>query len=123
MLWYFHLVLMLIMSICDGAWIWLNLSSYTQNIINIQNTETVAMRSVFALPIYIVMYMSVIIIAVPLYPTYDMGSGALVGFSVYSTYNLCLLLQFENSSVALGMIDTIWGTLLFMCLTKLAVTF
>ena len=114
---------MLIMIICDAAWLRLNISSYAQNIINIQNTDTVAMWYAVAFPIYVIMYMSVIMIAVPLYPTYDMGSGALVGFSIYSVYNLCLLLQFENSSVALGVLDTIWGTLLFMCLTKLAVTF
>ena len=123
MLWYFHVVLMLIMIVCDAAWIWLNMSRYSQNIINIQNTDTVVMWNAVALPIYVIMYMSVIMIAVPLYPTYDMGSGALVGFSIYSVYNLCMLLQFENSSIALGVIDTIWGTLLFMCLTKLAVTF
>ena len=109
--------------ICDAGWIRLNVVLYTENIMAIQNTAAYTMRYVFALPIYAVMYISVIFIAAPLHPIYDVGSGALVGCSIYSVYNLCVLLQFENSSVALACMDIAWGIGLFTGITRLAVAF
>jgi uncharacterized membrane protein len=114
---------MVIMMICDAGWIRLNMALYTENIMAIQNTGAYTMRYAFALPIYAVMYISVIFIAVPLHAIYDAGSGALVGCSIYGVYNLCVLLQFENSSVPLACLDTAWGIILFTGVTRLAVAF
>jgi uncharacterized membrane protein len=121
MLWYMHVPLMLIMMVCDAAWIRLNMARYTENIMAIQNTTTYSMWYVLALPIYAVMYLSVVLIAVPLHAVYGLGAGALVGGAIYGVYNLCVLLQFENSSAVLACMDSVWGTLLFMALTRLAV--
>ena len=121
MLWYMHFPLMLIMMVCDAVWIRLHLTRYTENIMAIQNTTTYTMWYALALPIYAVMYLSVVLIAVPLYAVYGLGAGALVGGAIYGVYNLCVLLQFENSSVLLACIDSAWGTLFFMVLTHLAV--
>lgn len=123
MLWYFHIVLIIAMILCDGIWIFLNYERYTHNISMIQNTESHEMWAIMAIPIYVLMYVAVVFIALPLYPLYDIGAGALVGCVVYGVYDLCVLLQFHRSSVKVALMDMVWGTVLFMGLTKIAMVF
>ena len=123
MQWYLHLALMAIMMACDAGWIRFNLTRYTDNIMAIQNTKTYTMWYALALPIYAVMYLSVVLIAAPLHAVYGVGAGAMVGGAIYGVYNLCVLLQFEHSSAPLACVDTLWGTALFAGLAWVAVAF
>jgi uncharacterized membrane protein len=120
MLWWGYPVLMAAMMACDLIWIWVNLKRYINNITAIQNTPYQGMWNIIIIPIYALMYIAVVFIALPLFPIYNLGAGAIVGCVVYGVYNLCLLLQFKHSSVYLAFMDTCWGTALFMGITKLA---
>jgi len=77
------------------------------------------MWTVIVIPIYALMYIAIVFIALPLFPIYGPGAGAIVGCVVYGVYDLCLLLQFEHSSVKTALLDIFWGTALFTGITKL----
>ena len=120
MLWWGYVVVMAAMVLCDLIWIGTNFKMYTDHIMAIQGTPYYNMWKIIVLPIYALMYVAVVFIALPLYPLYGLGSGAIVGFVVYGVYDLCMLLQFHNSSVGIACLDILWGTALFTGLTKLA---
>ena len=120
MLWWGHPVVMAAMMVCDLIWIWANFKRYTDNISAIQNTPYHSMWTIIIIPIYALMYVAIVFIALPLFPIYGPGAGAIVGCVVYGVYDLCLLLQFERSSVKTACLDICWGTALFTGITKLA---
>ena len=120
MLWWGYLVVMAAMVLCDLIWIGANFKRYTDHIMAIQNTPYYSMWKIIALPIYMLMYVAVVFIALPLYPLYGLGAGAIVGCVVYGVYDLCVLLQFQHSSVGIACLDILWGTALFTGITKLA---
>ena len=120
MLWWGYPVLMAAMMACDLIWIWANFKRYTDNITAIQNKPYHSMWNIIIIPIYALMYVAVVFIALPLFPIYGPGAGAIVGCVVYGVYDLCLLLQFEHSSVKTAFLDIFWGTALFTGITKLA---
>jgi uncharacterized membrane protein len=110
-----------VMIACDLLFIRLRWRAYAENIARIQKNPANLWKPI-AIPIYILMYAAVILVAVPLYPEYNAGAGALVGLVVYGVYDLCMVLQFEDNSISLAAIDTLWGTALFTGLTQMAVS-
>ena len=118
-----YILVAFVMYICDAVWIFFLWNFYSENIQLIQQGTKVNICKLAIAPIYVIMYLSVIFIAIPLYPEYNVGAGTLVGGAIYGVYDLCMVLQFEDNNLLLAVFDTLWGMALFTGLTYLAISF
>jgi uncharacterized membrane protein len=101
-----YLIGLIIYLVLDIIWIYLNNKMYLSNIENIQNSK-------FKLNIYAAVLAYVIIslyLIFLIYNKFSLINCVLISFFIYSIYNLTNLSTFQNYSVTVAIIDTIWGT-------------
>ncbi len=101
-----YLIGLIIYLVLDILWIYLNNKMYLTNIENIQNCK-------FQLNIYAAVLAYIIIslyLIFLIYNKFSLINCVLISFFIYSIYNLTNLSAFENYSVSVAFVDTIWGT-------------
>ena len=92
----------------DILWIYLNSKMYTTNIENIQHSKFI-LNIYAALVAYIIISLYLIFL---IYNKFSLINCVLISFFIYSIYNLTNLSSFENYSVTIAIIDTLWGSFL-----------
>jgi len=90
----------------DILWIYLNSTMYLTNIENIQNSKF-KLNMYAALLSYVIISLYLIFL---IYNKFSLINCVLISFFIYSIYNLTNLSTFQNYSVTVAIIDTIWGT-------------
>jgi uncharacterized membrane protein len=93
--------------ILDILWIYLNSKMYLTNIENIQN-KSFKLNVYAAIITYIIISLYLIFL---IYNNFSLINCVLISFFIYSIYNLTNLSTFENYSIKIVIIDTIWGSL------------
>jgi uncharacterized membrane protein len=97
---------LIIYLVLDMTWIYLNNKMYLSNIENIQNCK-------FKLNIYAAVLAYIIIslyLIFLIYNEFSLINCVLISFFIYSIYNLTNLSSFQNYSIAVAIIDTLWGS-------------
>jgi uncharacterized membrane protein len=97
---------LIIFLVLDISWIYLNNKMYLTNVENIQNSK-------FNLNIYAAVFAYIIIslyFIFLIYNNFSLINCVLISFFIYSIYNLTNLSAFENYSVTVAIIDTLWGS-------------
>ena len=91
----------------DILWIYFNSKMYLTNIENIQN-KSFKLNVYAAIITYIIISLYLIFL---IYNNFSLIICVLISFFIYSIYNLTNLSTFENYSIKIVIIDTIWGSL------------
>ena len=91
--------------IFDILWIYLNSKMYLTNIENIQN-KSFKLNVYAAIITYIIISLYLIFL---IYNNFSLIICVLISFFIYSIYNLTNLSTFENYSIKIVIIDTLWG--------------
>ena len=102
---YKYLIALIVYLILDILWIYLNSKMYLTNIEKIQN-------KIFKLNIYAAIITYIIIslyLIFLIYNDFSLIICVLISFFIYSIYNLTNLSTFENYSINVLIIDTLWG--------------
>jgi uncharacterized membrane protein len=119
--------------VLDVAWITLNLSTYSSAIQKVQKSPMSLrnLRSEYAFIAYIIIIFSVLYVAIP-FTTQNIKKGeddiatkllksfmygGAVGFSIYGIYNFTSLAIYKDFDSSIGIIDTLWGTILYTLTT------
>lgn len=128
-----YLIVSVVLMVLDVAWILLNLSGYSKAIRSVQKSP-MSLRSEHAIIAYIIILFSVLYVAIP-FTTQNMKGdrvssanvetkllksfmyGGAVGFSIYGIYNFTSLAIYKDMDIAIGIIDTLWGTTLYTLTT------
>jgi uncharacterized membrane protein len=100
-----YIIGLIVFLFLDVLWIYLNSNMYLTNIENIQ-------KSKFKLNIYVALLTYLIIslyLIFLIYNKFSLLNCVLISFFIYSIYNLTNLTAFENYSVIVAFIDTLWG--------------
>lgn len=100
-----YIIGLIIFLFLDVSWIYLNNKMYLTNIENIQNCRF-KLNIFAALITYIILCLYFIFL---IYNKFSLINCALISFFIYSIYNFTNLTAFENYSVSLACIDTLWG--------------
>lgn len=89
----------------DILWIYFNSKMYLTNIENIQN-KSFKLNVYAAIITYIIISLYLIFL---IYNDFSLIICVLISFFIYSIYNLTNLSTFENYSINVVIIDTLWG--------------
>jgi uncharacterized membrane protein len=100
-----YIIGLIIFLFLDVSWIYLNNKMYLTNIENIQNCRF-KLNILAALITYIILCLYFIFL---IYNKFSLINCVLISFFIYSIYNFTNLTAFENYSVSLAIIDTLWG--------------
>jgi len=100
-----YIIGLIVFLFLDVSWIYLNNNMYLTNIENIQKSKFklniyVALITYFILCLYFIFL---------IYNKFSLLNCVLISFFTYSIYNFTNLTAFENYSVSLAIIDTLWG--------------
>ena len=119
------LISILILLITDLSWILTNKSMYDSLVVNIQIVP-MRINMPAALLAYILMIIGFIFIIVPMLNknspnkvTQAVTKGGLFGFLVYGIFNATNYAMFQNYSLKVAIIDTLWGTFIYSFITFL----
>ena len=125
-----YLIITVFLMVLDVAWITLNLSTYSSAIQKVQKSP-INLRSEYAFIAYIIIIFSVLYVAIP-FTTQNIKKGeddiatkllksfmygGAVGFSIYGIYNFTSLAIYKDFDSSIGIIDTLWGTILYTLTT------
>jgi uncharacterized membrane protein len=97
---------LIIFLVLDLIWIYINNKMYLSNVENIQNSK-------FQLNIYAAVFTYIIIslyLIFLIYNKFSLINCVLISFFIYSIYNFTNLSAFENYSLTLAIVDTLWGS-------------
>ena len=101
-----YLIGLIIFLVLDILWIYINNKMYLTNVENIQNCK-------FKLNIYAAVLAYIIIslyLIFLIYNEFSLINCVLISFFIYSIYNLTNLSSFQNYSITVAIIDTLWGS-------------
>lgn len=104
---YKYLIALIVYLILDILWISLNSKMYLTNIEKIQN-KSFKLNIYAAVITYIIISLYLIFL---IYNDFSLIICVLISFFIYSIYNLTNLSTFENYSIKVVIIDTLWGSL------------
>lgn len=111
------------MLILDFIWLSISHKMYKDMVLSIQRYPSFEINKIYAIGAYIVMCAVVAFVMVP--NIYNSSSifrnGSMIGFAIYSIFNLTNLAIFKDYSVKVAIIDTIWGTILFSIIAAIIV--
>jgi uncharacterized membrane protein len=115
----------IILSICvllilDISWITLSKKMYAALVGNVQKSP-MKVNMIYAIVAYVLMILGFVYFTVPLLNASKIKSnifnalryGGLFGFIVYGIYNATNLAIFQSYSLLTGLIDTLWGSLVY----------
>ena len=103
-----YIIGLIVFFLLDVSWIYLNSNMYLTNIENIQKSKF-KLNIYKALITYIIISLYLIFL---IYNKFSLINCVLISFFIYSIYNLTNLSSFENYSVTIAIIDTLWGSFL-----------
>jgi uncharacterized membrane protein len=102
-----YLIALIVYLILDILWIYLNSKMYLTNIEKIQN-KSFKLNIYAAIITYIIISLYLIFL---IYNNFSLINCVLISFFIYSIYNLTNLSTFEDYSIKIVIIDTLWGSL------------
>jgi uncharacterized membrane protein len=100
-----YIIGLIVFLFLDVSWIYLNNKMYLTNIENIQKSKF-KLNIYKALITYLILCLYFIFL---IYNKFSLLNCVLISFFTYSIYNFTNLTAFENYSVLLAIIDTLWG--------------
>jgi uncharacterized membrane protein len=100
-----YIIGLIVFLFLDVLWIYLNSNMYLTNIENIQKSKF-KLNIYVALITYLILCLYFIFL---IYNKFSLLNCVLISFFTYSIYNFTNLTAFENYSVSLAIIDTLWG--------------
>ena len=103
--------------ILDITWISLSKNMYAGMVQAVQNSP-MDVSFIFAIIAYILMILGFVYLVIPLLDSKNIlfssiRNGGLFGFVVYGIYNATNLAIFKKYKWWIGMIDTLWGTIVY----------
>jgi uncharacterized membrane protein len=101
-----YIIGLIIYLLLDVSWIYLNNKMYVTNVEKIQNSKF-KLNMYAAIVAYIVISLYLIFL---IYNKFSLINCVLISFFIYSIYNLTNLSSFQNYSISVAIIDTIWGS-------------
>jgi uncharacterized membrane protein len=124
-----YLVISVVLIFLDFMWISFNMTAYSNTILKIQKSA-LEPRLEHTIIAYIIIYFSVIYVAIPFTVLNikkgeaienkllkSLMYGGAVGFSIYGIYNFTSLAIYKDMDVSVGIMDTLWGTTLYTLTT------
>ena len=102
-----YIIGLIVFLFLDVLWIYLNSNMYLTNIENIQKSKF-KLNIYVALITYLILCLYFIFL---IYNKFSLLNCVLISFFIYSIYNLTNLTAFENYSITVACIDTLWGPL------------
>ena len=110
--------------ICDALWIRAMTPILYQNVFETIQKSPLHFNTKYAFFAYIILLGVIYFVCRPLatskkYENRPWLAYALVGFAMYSVYNLTNAAVFTNYPAHMVLIDTLWGTIVFSILGKL----
>lgn len=125
-----YIIALTSMLVLDLIWISINHKTYSKLVERVQKQKP-NYNKIYAILAYIVMCISIVFIMIPnIYNDpnksvviLSIKHGALLGFVIYSIFNLTNLAIFTNYDVNTAIIDTIWGTVLYTTIASICVSF
>ena len=124
-----YLIISVVLIFLDFMWISFNMTAYSNTILKIQKSA-LEPRLEHTLIAYIIIYFSVIYVAIPFTVLNikkgeaienkllkSLMYGGAVGFSIYGIYNFTSLAIYKDMDVSVGILDTLWGTTLYTLTT------
>lgn len=119
-----YIIVSFIILVLDGIWIYNNLSMYSNAVKFVQKTNLIA-NYYYAAVAYILVLFASLYVAIPFTKLHlkkqdgikeklykSLIYGGAVGFSIYGLYNFTSLSIYKDYPLSVGVIDTLWGTLL-----------
>ena len=124
-----YLIISVVLIFLDFMWISFNMTAYSNTILKIQKSA-LEPRLEHTIIAYIIIYFSVIYVAIPFTVLNikkgeaienkllkSLMYGGAVGFSIYGIYNFTSLAIYKDMDVSVGIMDTLWGTTLYTLTT------
>jgi uncharacterized membrane protein len=127
----FYSTILLLMVLLDYIWLSSTRKIYDLMVTNVQGTS-LDVNIPAVLLCYTILFLGIVLISIP-YTRMTMKErgyvhsgwaflfGALIGFFVYSVFNLTNLAIFQKYSWQVGLMDTLWGSFLFGVITLVGV--
>lgn len=112
-MWYLYGVLLVVMLMFDAIWtraVWPSTKDGAYEF----------MEDLIPLA-HLTMFVTLIMVSIPLSSALGVVAGALSGFFVFAVLDMCSALRQKGKDMRLVCLDLIWGTMLFLVLSALAV--
>lgn len=106
-------------AILDGIWILLNLPMYKRMYSSVQCGSPMKINALGAICAYVFMFIAFAFIVLPRLRKTEgtfvdcLREGGLFGLCAYGIYNFTNLATFNNYSLKVAIIDTLWGATLY----------
>ena len=119
------IIVLALMGIVDYIWLKYFMMNYWSKMVNnIQLTPFIANTS-FALPVYILMVISVLVFVLPNINKEHLLKdriiyGGLMGLIIYGIFDFTNKVIFTKYDISLALLDISWGTFLFILVTYLS---
>jgi uncharacterized membrane protein len=106
------------MGILDFAWLSSTKSIYNRNYRIVQCGRDISLRLAPAIAAYALMFIGFVVFVLPAIKNEKRKGvavlkGLLFGFIVYGVYNATCMAVFRDFPLAIAIIDTVWGTVLY----------
>lgn len=124
-----YIIISVVLIFLDFMWISFNMTAYSNTILKIQKSA-LEPRLEHTIIAYIIIYFSVIYVAIPFTVLNikkgeaienkllkSLMYGGAVGFSIYGIYNFTSLAIYKDMDTTVGIMDTLWGTTLYTLTT------
>jgi uncharacterized membrane protein len=111
--------------IIDILWIYLMTPMLYNKVFSTIQKSPMKANMYYAVLAYIILLIVIYLICIPLSETYKKHKWfafTIVGFSIYSIYNLTNAVTFENYPMKMIIIDSLWGSCVFTFLGVLYLT-
>jgi uncharacterized membrane protein len=130
-MWAVYSTIFLLMFLLDYMWLSSTQKIYDRMVMNVQGTS-LDVNIPAALLCYTILFLGIVMISIPytrmimkeygyVHSGWAFLFGALMGFFVYSVFNLTNLAIFKKYSWQVGLMDTLWGSFLFGVITFVGV--
>lgn len=115
------IISLIIFTLLDFLWIITNFSRYNDLVSHISG-EQITLNYFSVILTYIILYIGLLVFVFPHIDNNNLKSltlssihyGGLLGFVIYGTYSFTNMSIFKKYNVFIALMDTIWGTLLFI---------
>ena len=119
----------IIILVSDAIWLSINLPMYSAMVQNVQKAP-MQVRALAAVVAYILMYMGLVILVIPAIQASGNTSfiniartAGIFGLCVYGIWNATNMAIFTDFPLQVAIIDTLWGTTLYIFVTYIIVKY
>jgi uncharacterized membrane protein len=121
-----YLFVLVLLLVVDGIWLTSNGSSYNRLVAGVQGSDLTMHYGAASLS-YVAVFLTLAVFAIPWarrdvqqgvsLPMAALKNGALLGACIYAIFNFTNLAIFKSYSWTTGLMDTVWGSVLYGAIT------